>query len=217
MPNLFRSHWQHLLVWCLLWPGPPAEKPKKLWPSWPASSPWVTAVGSTRFIGQKVGAEEMATDLFGSGGGSSSMFDIAKDAQWQTDAVSNYLTVAKHLPPSFPRGGRATPDVAALGEQFRVIINGDVKSVSGTPASTPAFAGIISLMNEARAQKKMQPLWFPNPWLYQNADAFVDITKGNSAIGKGNQALPGPSFATQWSASHQSSCQNQWSASHRSV
>jgi hypothetical protein len=27
-----------------------------LWASWPASSPWVTAVGATRFIGQKVRA-----------------------------------------------------------------------------------------------------------------------------------------------------------------
>jgi subtilase family serine protease len=38
-----------------------------LWPSWPASSPWVTAVGATRFVGHKVGNTEMATDQFGSG------------------------------------------------------------------------------------------------------------------------------------------------------
>ena len=47
-----------------LWPTQPAV----LWPSWPASSPWVTAVGATRFVGQKVGGEEMASDQFGSGG-----------------------------------------------------------------------------------------------------------------------------------------------------
>ena len=41
----------------------------QLWPSWPASSPWVTSVGATRFVGQKAGNEEMATDQFGSGGG----------------------------------------------------------------------------------------------------------------------------------------------------
>ena len=33
-----------------------------LYPSWPASSPWVTAVGATRFQGQEVGNPEMATD-----------------------------------------------------------------------------------------------------------------------------------------------------------
>merc|ERR1712194_121770 len=27
----------------------------KLYPSWPASSPWVTSVGSTRFVNQEVG------------------------------------------------------------------------------------------------------------------------------------------------------------------
>ena len=38
-----------------------------LYPSWPASSPWVTAVGATRFIHEKEGAGEMASDSFGSG------------------------------------------------------------------------------------------------------------------------------------------------------
>merc|ERR1712178_134086 len=82
----------------------------ELYPSWPASSPWVTAVGSTRFIDQKVGNPEMASDQFGSGGGFSPMFD-AFDAQ--KAAVAHYLKIAKNLPPkgSYPRGGRATPDV----------------------------------------------------------------------------------------------------------
>ena len=35
----------------------------------PASSPWVTAVGATRFVNQTIGMAEMATDQFGSGGG----------------------------------------------------------------------------------------------------------------------------------------------------
>ena len=35
---------------------------------------WVTSVGATRFVGQKVGGEEMAVDQFGSGGGFSKQF-----------------------------------------------------------------------------------------------------------------------------------------------
>lgn len=30
----------------------------------------------------------------------------------------------------------------------------------------------------------MKPLGFLNPWLYNNADAFTDVTKGTNAIGR---------------------------------
>jgi len=163
-----------------------------LWPSWPASSPWITAVGSTRFVGQKVGAEQMATDQFGSGGGFSGMFNISDNAQWQADAVKAYLAAAPQLPPaaSFPAFGRATPDVSALGEGYQVLQNGQVSSVGGTSASTPAFAGMIGLINDARLQAGKKPMGFLNPWIYKNTAAFTDIVKGNNAIGRGTFTLP---------------------------
>jgi len=73
-----------------------------LWPSWPASSPWVTSVGATRFIGQKVGNEEMATDQFGSGGGFSKQFAQEPNAKWQQAAVAKYLKTVDQstLPPA---------------------------------------------------------------------------------------------------------------------
>ena len=90
-----------------------------LWPSWPASSPWITAVGATRFIGQKAGNAEMASDQFGSGGGFSFQFDQT-NAAWQAKATAKYLSTADQstLPPagSYPAKGRGTPDVSALGE-----------------------------------------------------------------------------------------------------
>jgi hypothetical protein len=98
------------------------KPPVVLWPSWPASSPWVTAVGATRFVGQQVGNEEMASDQFGSGGGFSNQFAQSPHAKWQEAAVAAYLSTVDpaSLPPaaSFPREGRATPDVSALGEVF---------------------------------------------------------------------------------------------------
>jgi len=158
----------------------------KLYASWPASSPWVSAVGATRFVGQKVGGAEMATDQFGSGGGFSDNFAAFKD---QAAAVQHYLkTVApSHLPPagSFATGGRATPDVAALGEGFQVIANGGVTSVGGTSASAPAFAGFVSLLNEARLAAGKPAMGYLNPFLYQNAAAFRDVTVGTNAIGRG--------------------------------
>lgn len=160
----------------------------RLYPSWPASSQWVTAVGGTRFVGHKIGNKEMATDQFGSGGGFSSMF---KQPNWQVSAVQHYVNNPPedpHYPPagSFDPNGRATPDVSALGEGYQVIIGGSIQSVGGTSASAPAFAGMVALLNEARFQKGMKQLGFLNPFLYQNENCFTDITLGTNAIGRGN-------------------------------
>jgi tripeptidyl-peptidase-1 len=155
----------------------------QLFPSWPASSPWVTSVGSTRFVNQTAGQPEMATDQFGSGGGFSTMFD---PFDGEKADIAKYFKVAPQLPPAgmFPRGGRATPDVAALGEGFQVVIHGRATPVGGTSASAPTFAGLVSLLNEARLAKKMAPMGFLNPWLYKNADAFTDITRGDNFNGR---------------------------------
>lgn len=166
-----------------------------LYPSWPASSPWVTAVGATRFIDQTVGQPEMATDQFGSGGGFSEDFTQVPNATWQQSAVANYLTVVPKgapFPPagSFPPGGRATPDVSALGEGFQVYNGGQLMAVGGTSASAPTFAAIVSLLNEARLQAGKKPLGFLNPWIYKNAAAFTDVTVGTNAIGRGTGPLP---------------------------
>ena len=112
-----------------------APKSIKLWPSWPASSSWITAVGATRFVDQKPGEAEMATDQFGSGGGFSAMFDQPK---WQASFVDAYTANPPkdpHYPPSgsFPAKGRATPDVSALGEGYQVYTNGVVSSLGGRP------------------------------------------------------------------------------------
>ena len=84
----------------------------------------MTAVGATRFVGQVVDGEEMATDQFGSGGGFSADFDQS-DAKWQSAAVAKYVKLGSSLPKfppagSFPPTGRATPDVSALGEGYQV-------------------------------------------------------------------------------------------------
>ena len=78
-----------------------------LWPSWPASSGWVTSVGATRFIGQKAGAEEMATDQFGSG--FSWMFNYSTDAAYQTARGGSILLGDCQSPPAFPTLARCLP------------------------------------------------------------------------------------------------------------
>lgn len=173
-------------------PGPPTPPPKgvKLWPSWPASSPWVTAVGATRFVDQTVGQPEMATDQFGSGGGFSDMWNVSS-AEWQASATKSYLANAPQLPPagSYPPMGRGTPDVAALGEGYQVVIHGETQSIGGTSASAPAFAGLVALLNEARIAKKMPPMGFLNPWLYNNTGMFTDVILGSNKFGRGSFSL----------------------------
>jgi len=160
-----------------------------LYPSWPASSPWVTSVGATRFVDQKVGQPEMATDQFGSGGGFSDMFDSFDE---QKASISKYFSVAPQLPPdgSFVKTGRATPDVSGLGEGYQVIINNQTMSVGGTSASAPMFAGLVSLLNEARIAKGQPPMGYLNPWIYKNAAAFTDITRGDNFQSRGSFIEP---------------------------
>lgn len=177
----------------------------ELFPSWPASSPWVTAVGATRFAGQLVGNEEVVCDQFGSGGGFSSMFS-QDDAPWQKEAVAKYVSQGPTLPKwpkksMFDPNGRATPDVAALGEGYQVFVQSGIQSVGGTSASSPAFAGLISLINEARLQAGSPPMGFLNPFLYKNADAFFDVVKGTNAHPRGPGDTPyGYAAAEGWDA-----------------
>ena len=102
---------------------------------------------------------------------------------------------------SFPPLGRATPDVSALGEGYQVYTKQGVQSVGGTSASSPAFAGMVSLINDALLQAGKAPLGFLNPFLYKNADAFTDVTKGTNAIGRGTGPVPlGFAAAPGWDA-----------------
>ena len=95
------------------------------------------------------------------------------------------------MPPdgSFAALGRATPDVAALGEGYKVYQGGRVIAVDGTSAATPTFAALVSLLNEARFKAGLPQMGFLNPFLYANPDAFFDVVKGTNAIGRGTGNL----------------------------
>lgn len=183
---------------CPAGPSPPPTPTEALplWPSWPASSPWVTAVGATRFHNDKIGNPEAAVSLedhFGSGGGFSNQFDAP---DYQTAAVANYFSTVdpSTLPDpkvaTYPKGGRATPDVAALGASYTLIVRGQpMPGVGGTSASAPVFAAMVSLINDALAAKGKPAMGFLNPLVYKNADAFFDVTIGSDKVGRGGGTL----------------------------
>mmetsp|Transcript_5489 Transcript_5489/g.9571 ORF Transcript_5489/g.9571 Transcript_5489/m.9571 type:complete len:565 (-) Transcript_5489:41-1735(-) len=162
----------------------------KLYSSWPASSDWVTAVGATGFINQDPTQGESATTQFGSGGGFSRI--VTPAPEWQSSAISTFYKEETKAPPQseYGYGGRGTPDVAALGEGFQVVIGGGVEPVGGTSAAAPTFAALTSLVNEARVQAGKKPLGNLNKWIYSNTDMFTDVTVGNNRISRQGVTVP---------------------------
>eukprot|EP00475_Leptophrys_vorax_P027930 TRINITY_DN3_c0_g2_i1.p1 TRINITY_DN3_c0_g2~~TRINITY_DN3_c0_g2_i1.p1 ORF type:complete len:600 (+),score=183.10 TRINITY_DN3_c0_g2_i1:33-1832(+) len=175
----------------------------KLHAIFPAGSPYVTAVGATELSSPKFsltdkppvcssyacasGGTEVAVsyDLsgFASGGGFSSYFS---QPSYQTKAVAGYLKSSVTLPPSsyYTATGRGYPDIAALGHNFLVYIDGSFEPVGGTSASSPTVGGIISLINSQRLASGQKTLGFANTWLYQmweeHPAAFNDVVSGDN-------------------------------------
>jgi len=163
-------------------------------PNFPATSPYVTAVGGIYYDG-----ESMSGDSISSGGFSNEF----KAVNYQTAAVNNYLTSqASTLPPDtyYNESGRAFPDVASFSEGVIIAYGQSLIGVGGTSCAAPVWSAIISLCNDARLMKGKSTLGFLNPFLYQTfastPNAFFDITSGNNgggccANGEGFNAAPG--------------------------
>jgi len=155
-------------------------------PSFPANSPYATAVGATQ--GLESGKPEIACSsstggVITTGGGFSFFFPRPS---YQNAATTQYLQTAPNLPPSnlFNAQGRGYPDVAMAGYNYVVAIGGQYYELSGTSASAPVFAGMITLINGARISTGKSPLGFLNPALYNlaasNPSIFNDITVGEN-------------------------------------
>lgn len=170
----------------------------KFHPDFPGASPYITAVGGTDFSTYDIGDET----TWASGGGGFS--DTFPRPSWQEDAVKGYLSSKDaNLPESsyYNASGRGYPDVAALGGQktpYCVATGGGFEGVAGTSASCPVVAGVFALLNNERLTAGKSPLGFLNPFIYQNAAAFNDVTSGtnNAGFGAGFTAIKGWDAAT---------------------
>jgi len=157
-------------------------------PAFPASCPYVTTVGATQHFSPEIVAVDVVNG-FVSGGGFSNYF---ARPSYQDAVVEGYLanTLGNEFEGLYNPDGRAYPDVSAQGEHYVLIENGTAKHVDGTSASSPTFASIMSLVNDARLAKGEPPLGFLNPWLYSEGyKAFTDVTIG-SAIGCNGSGFP---------------------------
>jgi subtilase family serine protease len=164
-------------------------------PDWPASSPWVTAVGgtalgvsqaNTRSIETGWGTSNYNCDtttlactrtgwLYGAGGGVSRIF--AKPSYQSSLNVS----------------GRSVPDVGALGDPQTGLLIGQTQSfpdgnhydefrIGGTSLSSPIFAGIMALADQAAGH----PHGFANPLFYAHASDFYDVLSVKTAVARRN-------------------------------
>uniref|UniRef100_A0A7S1VBJ7 Peptidase S53 domain-containing protein n=1 Tax=Sexangularia sp. CB-2014 TaxID=1486929 RepID=A0A7S1VBJ7_9EUKA len=167
-------------------------------PSYPATSPYVTAVGATQ--GPESGSTEVVCQsdngaVITSGGGFSNVFSTP---QWQSSAVSAYLSALSGMSGAIPSSyynpqGRMYPDVAMEGTSFPVVVGGQTYNVAGTSASSPYFASLVTLVNGQRLAAGKTPVGFLNPFIYQNAgdsSIFNDVTSGVNRCSAG----PSPNY-----------------------
>jgi tripeptidyl-peptidase-1 len=165
-------------------------------PDFPSSSPYVVSVGATTFPDEKQAVTGNEVGVGFSSGGFSNHFPMPS---YQQGAVAKFLDQTPVPPALFNRSGRGFPDVSAVGVKYQIVVNGKVGSAGGTSASTPAFAGVLSLLNSARLAKGQRTLGWANPLLYQHTSEmemamvhsrprprstlFYDVTQGNNKHG----------------------------------
>ncbi|KAK2606880.1 hypothetical protein N8I77_005603 [Diaporthe amygdali] len=150
-------------------------------PVFPATCPWVTAVGATANRDDMIGAS------FSSGG-----FSLYFDRPgYQDDAVPAYVAgLGGEYAPYFNGSKRAFPDAATIGVNYAVVDQGTQYLVNGTSASAATFAGQVSLLNAARLSTNLTALGFLNPLLYNySSSIFSDVTGGSSVGCVGNSAF----------------------------
>jgi uncharacterized protein (TIGR03437 family) len=162
---------------------------KGLTVSYPTSLPEVTSVGGTEFD-DRTGTWWAATNTANrasalgyiqekvwsdAGGGASALF---QKRAWQTG-------------PGVPADGRRdVPDIsfsASVHDAYEIVNYGVVLAVGGTSASSPVFAGVVTLLNQAQAAAHPDAatgLGNINPGLYRLAvaspDVFHDTTAGGN-------------------------------------
>ncbi|EDQ87539.1 uncharacterized protein MONBRDRAFT_37973 [Monosiga brevicollis MX1] len=159
----------------------------KFAPDWPTSSPYITSVGGTSGVPERVWSD--------GGGGFSNFY---AQPTYQADAVKAYMNSGK-APASryFNASGRAYPDVSAFATNFEIAYMGSFVGVDGTSCATPTFAGVVAQLNDVRILAGKSPLGFLNPLLYQaggSDNGFNDVIQGSNPDG----ACPGFEASTGW-------------------
>ena len=152
--------------------------PRGTTPSWPASSPYVVAVGGTTL--NATTTTWQGETVWSSTGGSPSTFEPMPS--WQVGVGQN----AGH-------STRGVPDIAFDADPNSgaiIVVNGSAAQYGGTSLSSPLFVGFWARMIAAKGTG----IGFAAPKLYQlPASAFHDVTSGSNG---GESAAPGWDYCT---------------------
>ncbi|KAH8985684.1 subtilisin-like protein [Lactarius akahatsu] len=154
-------------------------------PTFPATCPYVTAVGATTGFDPEVAADF-------SGGGFSDYFKIP---DYQRQAVTGFFQIlGDEYKGLYNATSRGIPDISAQSVGFNIFLNGREKRFDGTSCSTPVVASIIALINDHLISNGRPALGFLNPWLYGSAArSLFDVTSGTNpgCNTDGFSAVPG--------------------------
>jgi subtilase family serine protease len=170
--------------------------------TWPASSPFLTAVGGTQLTLNR--ANRRAAEV------------VWNDTKFESvtagaTAGGGGFSVVSPRPP-FQRGlgvpgrTRTTPDVAAVASQFPgwpVVLNGHWETDAGTSAATPLVATAMAIISAAQRSRHRPPVGPADGLFYALArrepSTRFDIVKGNNRYlrrVKGHRAKRGYDLAS---------------------
>ncbi|KAK6853721.1 hypothetical protein PG995_010533 [Apiospora arundinis] len=145
-------------------------------PTFPASCPYVTAVGATLASG---GPPFEAASF--SAGGFSNYFGVPG---WQRRDAASYIAAMGPAHAGFYNAtGRAVPDLSTIGINYLIQWAGLQTSILGTSASTPVIAALVAIIDEARLKAGKPSLGWLNPALYTSTAvraALDDVVGGTS-------------------------------------
>lgn len=168
-------------------------------PNFPASCPYVTAVGGTSLApppapwnpaspsfppqqAYRAGSPDGERGESTSGGGFSRVFAMP---EYQRSVAERYLAdEANHTAPfrsKFNPQGRGYPDLSLLAHNYLVVYAGQLYAIDGTSASTPVFTAMVARINNERLMQGKGTLGFLNPVLYaRKEEIFEDVRQGSN-------------------------------------
>ena len=179
--------------------APTPQATKGLTVSYPASIPEITAVGGTQF-------DDTSGTWWSAANGPTraSALGYIPERGWSESSLLNRLAAggggasALYSKPVWQTGSgvpndnaRDVPDVsfsAAVHDGYEIISAGSILHVGGTSASSPAFAGMLALLNQSIAiqDPKAAGLGNINPSLYRMAQSangvFHDTVVGDNKV-----------------------------------
>ena len=163
--------------------------------SYPAVSPFVTAVGGTRLA---LGA-----------GNSRASETVWNDTEFGAKAAGGGALARLQPRPTYQNGAnpfdhRGVPDVSALADiipGWPVVVGAQLRTVGGTSGSTPFVASATALVVASQRHEGQPPIGLANGWFYQAAktpSTFFDVVQGDNDLANVGccQAAPGYDLAT---------------------